>query len=216
MELYIDTVILEDIKKACETGLIRGITTTPTFFARDGFKDPIQFYKKMRQIFDGDLHVEALGSDSNEIKASIDEILAAGLDNLTFKTPINWQGLKVVRNYSQEHRFNVHLVYNVNQAVMAADCGAAIVCPLMGRFDDYGGESYELLCSIKEALHKNGFDTKVMASSIRHPKHVEMAFQVPADIVTIPPRVFWTLLESPYTQDGIDKFETDLKAVFLK
>jgi len=216
MELYIDTVILEDIKKACKTGLIKGITTTPTFFARDGFTDPIQFYKKMREIFDGDLQVEALGSDPDEIKASIDEILRAGLDNLTFKTPVNWQGLKTVKMYSGDYKFNVHLVYTVNQAVLAADCGAAIVCPLMGRFDDYGGDSYALLCSIKEALVKNGFDTKVMASSIRHPKHVEVAFQVPADIVTIPPKVFWNLLESPYTQDGIVKFEADLKAVSLK
>ena len=216
MELYIDTVVLDDIAKACETGLIKGITTTPTFFARDGFKDPIQFYKKMREIFDGDLQVEALGTDTDEIKASIDEILGAGLNNLTFKTPVNWHGLKAVKTYSKEHKFNVHLVYNVNQAILAADCGAAVVCPLMGRFDDYGGESYELLCSIKEALVKNGYDTKVMASSIRHPKHVEMAFQVPADIVTIPPKVFWNLLKSPYTQDGISKFEADLKDVSLK
>ena len=215
MELYIDTVDIDEIKKASDTGLIKGITTTPTFFARDGYKDPIQFYKKMREIFDGDIQVEALGSDTSQIKASIDEIINAGLENLTFKTPVNWQGLKFVKKYSKEYRFNVHLVYNINQAILAADCGAAVICPLMGRLDDYGGDSYELLSSIKETLIKNGYDTKIMASSIRHPKHVEMAFRVAVDIVTIPPKVFWSLIESPFTEDGIKKFEKDLNAVKL-
>ena len=215
MELYIDTVDIDEIKKASDTGLIKGITTTPTFFARDGYKDPIQFYKKMREIFDGDIQVEALGSDTSQIKESIEETINAGLDNLTFKTPVNWQGLKFVKKYSKEYRFNVHLVYNINQAILAADCGAAVICPLMGRLDDYGGNSYEFLSSIKETLYKNGYDTKIMASSIRHPKHVEMAFRVAVDIVTIPPKVFWSLIESPFTEDGIKKFEKDLNAVKL-
>ena len=215
MELYIDTVEIDEIKKASNTGLIKGVTTTPTFFARDGYKDPIQFYKKMREIFDGDIQVEALGSDIGQIKASIDEIINAGLDNLTFKTPVNWHGLKFVKKYSKDYRFNVHLVYNINQAILAADCGAAVICPLMGRLDDYGGDSYELLSSIKETLIKNGYDTKIMASSIRHPKHVEMAFRVAVDIVTIPPKVFWSLIESPFTEDGIKRFEKDLNAVKL-
>jgi len=213
MELYIDTVVLDEVRKACETRLIKGITTTPTFFAREGYKNPIQFYKKIRQIFDGDLQVEVLGSKPDEIKRGIEEIMKSGIDNITFKTPATWAALKLVKEYASTYRFNVHLVYNVTQAVLAADCGATCVCPLMGRCDDYGGDSSKLLYDIKTALTKNNYDTKVMASSIRHPDHVHIAFLAAVDIVTIPPKVFWNLLESPYTKEGILKLEKDLKVI---
>lgn len=213
MELYFDTVDLDEIQKAVDTGLIKGVTTTPTFLLKDGIKNPIEFYSKIREIFRGDLQVEALGSTPKEIGETVERVFESGLSNVTFKVPVTWHGLKAVKENAEKFKFNVHLVYNVNQAILAAECGASIVCPLMGRFDDYGGNSYELLCRIKEALSKNRYETKVMASSIRHPKHVETAFLAAADIVTVPPSVFWMLLDTPYTQDGIAKFETDLSSV---
>lgn len=215
MKIYIDTVKIKEIEKVLDTGLISGITTTPTFFARDGYKNPVEFYKKMREVFDGDIQVEALGKSVEGIESSIKEILDSGLTNLTFKTPVTWAGIKTVKQYSSKYKFNVHLVYNVNQAMIAAESGAQIVCPLMGRYDDYGGDSMRLLLDIKETLIANNYDTNVMASSIRHPKHVENAFKAKADIITIPPKVFWSLLETPLTQDGIDKFEKDLESVSL-
>ena len=213
MQIYIDTVIIEEISKADSTGLISGVTTTPTFLARDGFKDPISYYKKIRENYSGDLQVEAMGSDVNEIKKTINDIEKAELQNITYKMPIDWNGIKILKDLSNKHKFNLHLVYNLNQAMIAALNGASIVCPLMGRFDDSGGDSYKLLSEIKNCFLKYNLNTRIMASSIRNNLHVENAFKSQSDIITIPPKIFWSLLDSSLTEDGIKKFEIDLKKI---
>lgn len=212
MKIYIDTVVEEKIDEAVASGLVKGITTTPTFFVRDGV-NPHDFYQKIHAKYPQlDLQVELMGDSKEELNKNLEALLQLGISNLTFKTPINPTTIAFAANNKQ--RFNFHLVYNVNQAIFAAAAGATFICPLLGRLDDNGYDGVTMYRKIKKALAINGFDTQVMASSIRTTNHVTRLFSTTkVDAITLPPDIFKKCLTNLITDNGVALFKKDLQQI---
>lgn len=211
MKFYIDTVIEEKIEKCVSTNLIDGITTTPTFFIRDKV-NPHDFYLRMYEKYPAlDLQVELMGDSVNEMQDNLGQLLSLKIPTLTFKTPISLVACSFI-SANRDKKFNVHLVYNVIQALFAAKSGAKFICPLLGRFDDNGYDGVELYAMIKNALVQNGFlDVNVMASSIRTTNHLSRVFKAgKVDVVTFPPDIFLKSINNLITDDGVRIFKNDL------
>ena len=211
MKIYIDTVLEEKIDECMATGIIAGITTTPTFFVRDGV-NPHDFYNKISNKYpDIDLQVELMGDNDEELNNNLKGLMDLNIP-LTFKIPISTTAVAfAARN---KYRFNFHLVYNVSQAIFAALAGATFICPLLGRFDDNGFDGVSLYKKIKKALVMNGFDTKVMASSIRTTNHLTRLFSTTnVDAITLPPDILKKCMNNLLTDNGVALFKKDLQQI---
>lgn len=213
MELFVDSVDLREIRAACEFGFVEGITTTPTFMHRHGVKDVdgtlVELSKMANQ-----LHVEALGENCSEIMAEAERL--AQLPGLartpTFKIPITNEGLKAAHRLTQQgHKTNIHLVYTLNQAYLAAASGAAYICPLVGRLHDQGHDSFALIEQAVNMVERYDYPAKVMVSSVRHLDHVRMALLCGAHAITLPWRVLRILSENVLTGRGISDFSLHTK-----
>jgi transaldolase len=213
MKIYVDTVIEDKIDECMATGIIAGITTTPTFFVRDGV-NPHDFYKKISLKYPNiDLQVELMGDNNEELSNNLKSLMELGNNNLTFKIPISTTAIAfAARNNS---RFNFHLIYNVSQAIFAATAGATFICPLLGRFDDNGFDGVNLYKKIKKALLLNGFDkTEVMASSIRTVNHLTRLFSsTKVDAITLPPDILKKCMTNILTDNGVVLFKKDLQQI---
>lgn len=211
MELFIDSVISNEIKDALNSGIIFGVTTTPTFMVRDGVSDIDKHILDICSITPGEVHIEALGNTAEEIIKESKRLHKLN-EKLVMKIPVDWNGLKAVSELSKkEIKTNVHLVYSLNQAVLAAKAGATYVCILLGRLHDIGHDPIELIHRVKHVFNQYRIETKIMAASIRTPDHVKQSFIAGADAVTIPYNIFESLLEHTLTKKGIDAFILDNK-----
>lgn len=213
MELYLDTVLPAEIKAAAEYGFLTGVTTTPTFMQRQGVTDVDKAIVELSHLVPL-LHVEALGDTWQEIIAEAERQanLPGVNNNLVFKIPITNEGLKAVSRLSAKgYRTNVHLVYTLNQAWLAAAAGATYICPLVGRLHDQGHDSFALIQQIVDMVNYYGYNSKVMVSSVRHADHVRMAVVSGAQAVTIPWKVLKVLTDNSLTEKGIFSFEVDTK-----
>ncbi len=211
MELFIDSADMDVIRKATDLGFVEGITTTPTFMQRQGITDVDGAIVELSTLAP-QLHVEALGDDVGEIVDEAKRIAALeGLqEDIVFKIPVNMVGLQAVsRLTDQGYKVNVHLVYTLNQAYMAAEAGATYVCPLVGRLHDQGHDSFALIENCVEMIEDHDYPTKVLVSSVRHPEHVRQAVISGAQAVTIPWKVMKILPENALTGRGIRSFSID-------
>ena len=213
MELFVDSVDLHEIRLATEFGFLEGITTTPTFMHRHGIKDVdaaiVELSKMANQV-----HVEALGEDCSQILAEAERLSAlSGLAKTpVFKIPVTNEGLKAAYRLSQQgHKTNIHLVYTLNQAYLAAASGASYICPLVGRLHDQGHDSFALIEQVVKMVEQYRYPSKIMVSSVRHLDHVRMAILCGAHAITIPWRVLRILSENVLTGHGISDFSTHTK-----
>ena len=213
MELFLDSVDFMEVKAATELGFLKGITTTPTFMHRHGINDVdgaiVELSKMVEQV-----HVEALGDTCTEILAAAQRL--SELPGLArppvFKIPVTNEGLKASYRLTQGgHTTNVHLVYTLNQAYMAAISGAAYICPLVGRLHDQGHDSFAMIEQVVSMVERYGFPAKVMVSSVRHPEHVRMAIRCGAQAITIPWSVLKILADNVLTGHGIADFNAHTK-----
>tara|TARA_Y100000034_G_scaffold121000_1_gene164683 strand:- start:215 stop:1234 length:1020 start_codon:yes stop_codon:yes gene_type:complete len=216
MKILLDTIDLKIIKRFNETGLLFGITTNPTLAKRFGMSDDIDMVKKIRHVMPvGEIHVEAFGKTSPEIVENAKRIHRCTEDtNLVFKVPFNVEGVKAVNTLKNElgYKTNLHLIFSANQALISSCVNSDYICPLVGRLDDVGHDAFENLEKIIASFHKFGYNkTKVMVSSVRHTQHVQRAFMVGADVVTIPPAVLDKMFGHPLTDAGYLAFEEDIK-----
>jgi len=212
MKIYVDTVIEEKIDECMATGIIAGITTTPTFFVLYGV-NPHDFYKKIIAKYPQiDLQVELMGDNDEELNNNLKSLMDLGIP-LTFKIPIST--LAIAFAARNKLRFNFHLVYNVSQAIFAAIAGATFICPLLGRFDDNGFDGVDLYKKIKKTLVLNGFDkTEVMASSIRTVNHLTRLFSTTkVDAITLPPDILKKCMNNLLTDNGVALFKKDLQQI---
>jgi transaldolase len=208
MQLFIDSVDLDEIKEAVEFGFIEGITTTPTFMHRHGIKDVDTTIVELSKMAN-QLHVEALGESCPEILAEAERLAALpGLARTpTFKIPVTNDGLKAAYRLTQQgQKTNIHLVYTLNQAYLAAASGASYICPLVGRLHDQGHDSFALIEQVVNMVERYRYPAKVMVSSVRHLDHVRMAILCGAQAITIPWRVMRMLSENVLTGRGISDF----------
>lgn len=215
MKFFIDTAKVEDIRKANDMGVICGVTTNPSLIAKEG-RDFNEVIKEITTIVDGPIsgEVKATTVDAEGMIAEGREI-AKIHPNMVVKIPMTIEGLKATKVLSSEGiPVNVTLIFSVNQAILAANAGAAYVSPFLGRLDDINTPGINLIRDIVEIFDIYGYETEIIAASVRNTVHVTDCALAGADIATVPYKVIEQMTKHPLTDQGIAKFQADYKAVF--
>ncbi|MDM5299757.1 fructose-6-phosphate aldolase [Bacillus pumilus] len=209
MLFFVDTANIADIKEAHELGVLAGVTTNPSLVAKE--KD-VSFHDRLREITDvvsGSVSAEVISLKAEEMIEEGKE-LAAIAPNITVKIPMTTDGLKAVKALTDLGiKTNVTLIFNANQALLAARAGATYVSPFLGRLDDIGHNGLDLISEVKTIFDVHGLDTQIIAASIRHPQHVTEAALRGAHIGTMPLKVIKQLTKHPLTDAGIEQFLAD-------
>ena len=216
MKIFVDTGKIEDIKKANDLGVICGVTTNPSLIAKEGGRSQEEILKEIASIVDGPIsgEVKATTVDAEGMIAEGREI-AKLHPNMVVKIPMTTEGLKATKVLSSEGiKTNVTLIFTANQAILAANAGATYVSPFLGRLDDISQPGIDLIRTIAEIFDIYGYETEIIAASIRNPIHVTDCALAGADIATIPYDVIEKMTKHPLTDQGIEKFQKDYIAVF--
>jgi transaldolase len=215
MKFFIDTANVDDIRKANDMGVICGVTTNPSLIAKEG-RDFTEVIKEITSIVDGPIsgEVKATTVDAEGMIKEGREI-AAIHPNMIVKIPMTVEGLKAVKVLSAEGiKTNVTLIFSANQALLAARAGATYVSPFLGRLDDISMPGINLIEDIVQIFENYGLETEIIAASIRNTVHVTECALAGADIATVPYAVIEQMTKHPLTDQGIEKFQKDYKAVF--
>ena len=208
MKFFIDTANIEEIKEAHSMGMVDGVTTNPSLVAKEG-RDFEEIIKEICEIVDGPISAEVISLDSEGMVKEARH-LSSIHDNIVVKIPMTVDGLKAVRQLSEEEiKTNVTLVFSPLQALMAAKAGASYASPFVGRLDDISHDGLLLVEQIVEIYNNYAFDTEVIVASVRHPLHVLESALLGADIATIPFNVIAKLAAHPLTDKGIKAFLDD-------
>ena len=210
MKLFLDTADTAEIEKAVQTGLIDGITTNPTLIRKSG-RDPIDVYHDIESFGVQDISMEVYGDYTEMLSqaAKLGEIFG---NVATIKLPMTKDGLLVCQELSHAGvRTNVTLIFNAAQALLAAKSGATYVSPFVGRIDDQGYAGTEVVRSCVGLLSRT--NTQVLAASIRTTQRVVRCFYSGADVVTMPPTVFWKMFDHVLTNQGLDIFNEDIMGI---
>ena len=215
MKFFIDTAKVEDIKKASDMGVICGVTTNPSLIAKEGrvFEEVI---REITAIVDGPIsgEVKATTTDAEGMIAE-GKSIAAIHPNMVVKIPMTAEGLKACKVLAEEGiKVNMTLIFTANQALLAARAGAAYVSPFLGRLDDFSVRGIDLIREISEMFSIADLDTEIIAASVRNPIHVTDCALAGADIATVPYKVIEQMIKHPLTDQGIEKFQADYRAVF--
>ncbi len=213
MELYIDTANLDEIKEAHDLGILDGVTTNPSLIAKEGI-DYGQRLTEICAVVSGPVSAEVIAT---EYKAMVSEgkDRAKIADNIVVKLPTTLDGIKACKALSDEGiRTNMTLCFQAMQAMMVAKAGAFLVSPFIGRLDDISQDGTELISQIRTIYDNYGFDTKILAASIRHPKHMLECALIGADVATLPLKVIKQLAKHPLTDSGIEQFLADYANAF--
>ncbi|GAB6078227.1 fructose-6-phosphate aldolase [Hydrogenobaculum acidophilum] len=212
MQFFIDTANVEEIKQAIDWGILDGVTTNPTLAAKTGrpFMDVV---KDILSLVDGPVSLETVSLDT-EGMVKEGRFLAELGDNVVVKIPMTKEGMKAVNILEEEGiPTNVTLIFSPMQALIAAKAGASYVSPFIGRLDDISTDGMNLVRDIRTIFDNYGYETEIIAASIRHPIHVLEAAKAGADIATIPFSVLESLFKHPLTDIGIEKFLKDWEKV---
>jgi len=215
MKFFLDTAKVEDIKKANDMGVISGVTTNPSLIAKEG-RDFKEVIAEIASIVDGPIsgEVKATTVDAEGMIAEGIEI-AAIHPNMVVKIPMTVEGLKATKAlHAKGIKTNVTLIFSAPQALLAARAGATYVSPFLGRLDDISMPGIDLIRTIAEIFDLYDIDTEIIAASIRNPIHVIDCALAGADIATVPYSVIEQRTKHPLTDQGIEKFQADYKAVF--
>lgn len=212
MLFFLDTADIDAIKKYAAWGIVDGVTTNPSLIAKEGVKLETRI-KEIAQVVDGPISAEVIATDAKEmIKEG--RTIAKWHPNVYVKVPMTADGLQAVKVFSQEGiRTNVTLVFSLPQAVMAAKAGATLVSPFVGRLDDISHDGMDLISDIVESFDIYGYETLVLAASLRHPRHVVECLQVGAHIGTMPPEILDKIVKHPLTDKGLEAFLADWEKV---
>jgi transaldolase len=208
MLLYIDTANLDEIRQAHEMGVLDGVTTNPSLVAKEG----VDFHTRLREICElvkGPVSAEVV---STEHEAMIEEAepLIEIAENIVIKLPCTVEGLKGCKALSDRGvKVNMTLCFQPLQALAVAKAGAFLVSPFIGRVDDVGGDGMEIIRQIRTIYDNYGFDTKILAASIRHPVHMVEAALIGADVSTVPFKVIQQMMQHPLTDKGLAAFIVD-------
>lgn len=215
MKIFIDTANVEEIKKAAKLGVIDGVTTNPSLIAREG-RDLKEVIEEICSIVDGPISAEVMSLKSEEMVVEARELVKLH-KNIVIKIPMCEEGLKAAYILSKEGiRTNITLIFSAQQALLAAKAGASFVSPFLGRLDDIGNGGMEIVRDIAEIFNFYGFETEIIAASVRGPMHVLECAKAGADIATIPYKVIMQMISHPLTDAGIAKFVKDYNEAFKK
>lgn len=208
MQLFADTADIKTLTELKATGMVDGVTTNPSIIAKSG-RNILEVTKEICQLIDGPISAEVTASDCETMLKEA-EVLAALAENVVIKLPLTVEGLKACHVLSEKGQAtNVTLCFSVSQALMAAKAGATYVSPFIGRLDDQGADGMGLIEDIRALYDNYGFETMILAASVRNPGHVALAALAGADCATLPPAVFYDLYKHPLTEKGLEIFASD-------
>jgi len=214
MKFFIDTANLAHIREANELGILDGVTTNPSLMAKEGIKGEeaiMNHYKTICEIVDGDISAEVLSTD---FKSMVEEgqKLAAIHPNIVVKIPMIKDGIKAIKWFSDNGiKTNCTLIFSAGQAILAAKAGATYMSPFIGRIDDSGWDGVQLIEQIANIYSIQGYETEILAASIRNPNHIIRCAEAGADVCTCPLDSILGLLKHPLTDIGLAKFIEDSK-----
>ncbi len=212
MKFFIDTANLDQIKEAEALGILDGVTTNPSLMAKEGITGAdniIDHYKTICKNVSGDVSAEVIATD---FEGMIQEGKAlARLDPLiVVKVPMTKEGIKAIKYFSNEGiKTNCTLVFSVGQALLAAKAGATYVSPFLGRLDDVSTDGLNLIAEIRQVYDNYGYQTQILAASIRHTMHIIDCAKLGADVITAPLKAIEGLFNHPLTDIGLEKFLAD-------
>ncbi|MCA9273268.1 MAG: fructose-6-phosphate aldolase [Phycisphaerales bacterium] len=213
MELYIDTANVDEIREANDLGVLDGVTTNPSLIAKEG----VDYAKRLAEICEvvsGPVSAEVIATEHKAMVAEGREH-AKIAGNIVVKLPSTIDGLKACKTLSDEGlRTNMTLCFQPMQAMLVAKAGAFLVSPFIGRLDDISQDGMDLIAQIRTIYDNYGFETKILAASIRHPLHMVQCALAGADVATVPMSVIRQLLKHPLTDVGLKKFLEDYNKAF--
>ncbi|GGD52342.1 putative transaldolase [Emticicia aquatilis] len=216
MKFFIDTANLAEIKEANDLGVLDGVTTNPSLMAKEGIsgqENILNHYRAICEIVDGPISAEVISTDfEGMIKEG--EALADLHPNIVVKVPMIKDGIKAIKYFTQKGiKTNCTLVFSAGQALLAAKAGATYVSPFIGRLDDISFDGLDLIEQIRLIFDNYGFETQILAASVRHPIHIIKCAEIGSDVMTGPLSAILALLKHPLTDSGLEKFLADYKKV---
>lgn len=209
MKFFIDTADLDEIREANNLGVLDGVTTNPSLCAKVGVHDFEGHIAKICDMVEGDVSAEVVSTEYTDIVTEARH-LAKIADNVVVKVPLIKDGIKAIKTLSDEGiRTNCTLCFSATQALVAAKAGATYISPFIGRLDDISTEGMQLIADVVQIYDNYGYETEVLAASIRHPMHVLEAARLGAHVATMPLKVIENLLKHPLTDIGLERFLND-------
>jgi transaldolase len=212
MKFFIDTANLDEIKEAYDLGVLDGVTTNPSLMAKEGISGEENIrnhYKAICKIVDDNVSAEVISTEFDKIVKEGKE-LAKIDDKIVVKVPMIKDGVKAIKYFHSEGiRTNCTLVFSAGQAILAAKAGASYLSPFIGRLDDIGFDGLDLIEQIVQIFQNYGFETEILAASLRHTMHLLKCAEIGADVVTCPLKVITGLLNHPLTDKGLAQFLAD-------
>lgn len=208
MKFFVDTADVDAIRELNDLGMVDGVTTNPSLIFKSG-RDIKEVTKEICDMVDGPVSAETVALDADGMIAEGRE-LAKIADNIAIKVPLTWAGLKACKVLSGEGRMvNVTLCFSANQALLAAKAGATFISPFIGRLDDLNIDGMDLIADIRQIYDNYGFETQILAASIRSANHMSEAAKIGADVATAPPDVIKKMANHVLTDKGLDAFLSD-------
>ena len=215
MKFFIDTADLAQIKEANDLGILDGVTTNPSLMAKVGIKGEAavtNHYKTIAELVDGDVSAEVVSTDFKSIVEEGKKLHAIH-PNIVVKVPMIKDGIKALKWFSDNGiKTNCTLCFSAGQAILAAKAGANYISPFIGRIDDSSWDGVELIAQIAEIYSIQGYETEILAASIRSPLHIVKCAEAGANVVTSPLESIMGLLKHPLTDIGLAKFLADAKS----
>ena len=208
MKFFVDTADVEAIAELNDLGMVDGVTTNPSLIMKSG-RDILEVTKEICDLVDGPVSAEVVATEADAMIAE-GRKLAEIAPNITVKVPLTWDGLKACKVLSGEGKMvNVTLCFSANQALLAAKAGATFISPFIGRLDDIALDGMELIADIRTIYDNYGFETQILAASIRSINHALESARIGADVMTAPPGVIKKMAEHPLTDKGLAAFLAD-------
>jgi transaldolase len=208
MKFFVDTADVDAIRELHDLGMVDGVTTNPSLILKSG-RDILEVTKEICEIVSGPVSAEVVALTADEMIAE-GRKLAEIAPNIAVKVPLTWDGLKTCKVLSGEgHMVNVTLCFSANQALIAAKAGATFISPFIGRLDDINLDGLDLIADIRTIYDNYGFETQILAASIRTANHVTQCALIGADVMTAPPSVIKGLASHILTDKGLDQFTQD-------
>lgn len=212
MQFFIDTANLSQIKEAQDLGILDGVTTNPSLMAKEGIageENVLKHYKAICEIVEDKVSAEVISTDYEGMIAE-GEKLAAISPKIVVKIPMIKDGIKALKYFSQKGiRTNCTLIFSAGQALLAAKAGATYVSPFVGRLDDISSDGMILIEDIRQIFDNYGYETQILAASVRHPLHIIQCAKIGADVMTGPLSAILQLLKHPLTDNGLAQFLAD-------
>ncbi|WP_294615033.1 fructose-6-phosphate aldolase [Roseovarius sp.] len=208
MKFFVDTAETDQIAELNDLGMVDGVTTNPSLILKSG-RDILDVTREIADMVAGPVSAEVVALKADDMIAE-GRKLAKIADNIAVKVPLTWDGLKACKVLSGEgNMVNVTLCFSANQALLAAKAGATFISPFIGRLDDINLDGMDLIADIRTIYDNYGFDTEILAASIRTVNHAYQAAMIGADVMTAPPAVIKKMAEHPLTNQGLETFMAD-------